>query len=159
QRLECRGGLVVAEIAAAEMDVLEVEEVAFEEFRVEIPVGDAPLAGERPRILELARPDGVAIGLPGPFRKSRERKRWLAAGAVEAAHPIGPVVPARVEKQVAVTVWRQVAVRIVGEDVARMVENDVEHDADAVVVCDAHHVAQVLAAAEVRIDIEEVLDA
>ena len=53
----------------------------------------------------------------------------------------------------------RVAVRGVGEDVAGVVGDDVEDDVDALLVGGLDEVAELLARSEVRVDVEEVLDA
>ena len=54
---------------------------------------------------------------------------------------------------------RRVAIRIVGEDVAGVVGDDVEDDVDPLLVGGLDEVAELLACPEMRIHVEEVLDA
>jgi hypothetical protein len=53
----------------------------------------------------------------------------------------------------------RVAVRGVAEDVAGVVGNDVKNDVDPLLVGGLDEVAELLARTEMRIDVEEVLDA
>ena len=54
-----RGRLVGVHRPRPVVHILQVEEVALAELRIEIEVGDVALAGEGRRILELDRPDRV----------------------------------------------------------------------------------------------------
>ena len=54
---------------------------------------------------------------------------------------------------------RRVAIRIVGEDVAGVVGDDVENDVNPLLVGGLDEVAELLACPEMRVHVEEVLDA
>ena len=53
---ESRGGDVVIDVAVPQVDILQVEKVAFQVFGIVIPVVDAPFAGEDLGMLEFLRP-------------------------------------------------------------------------------------------------------
>ena len=89
-----------------------------------------------------------------------ERQRRPAVAVVEALDGVRLAVPARVVVPLARSrVVRRVAIRVVGEDVARVVGDDVEDDVDPLLVGGLDEVAELLARPEVRIHVEEVLDA
>ena len=143
---------------------LEAEHVPLGVLGVVVPVGDVPLAEE-----QLGRwnsrgqiaPSGQAASSVRPRRRAvAERQRRPPVAVVEARDGVGPAVPARVVVPPSRgRVVRRVAVGVIGEDVAGVVGNDVEDDVDALLVGGLDEVAELLARAEVRVHVEEVLDA
>src|SRR4029079_1344507 len=88
------------------------------------------------------------------------RERRLPRAVVEARYRVRPAVPAGVvERAARHRIAGRVAVRVVGEDVAGMVGDHVEDDVNPLLVRGTNEVAELLARAEVRVHIEEVLDA
>ncbi len=121
-----------------------------------------PLRRNRSGLLELAGPNGAVR--PGRLQSARigrvERQRRPAVAVVEALDGVGLAVPARVVVPPARSrVVRRVAIRVVGEDVAGVVGDDVEDDVDPLLVGGLDEVAELLARPEMRIHVEEVLDA
>lgn len=144
------------------MNVLERLEIALAELGLVVPVADLALARERLRGLKLGGPDR---GIGEVRRTDRpERQRRVARGIPVAGHRVDGAVrlPAGfLADEPAVSV-EDVAAQLRGvvlEHVAGVIEDDVEDHADAVRVRRADQRDQIVARAEARIDVEEVLDA
>ena len=157
QGLQRGGRLVVVNVADAVVDVLEPEEVALPVLGVVVPVVDPPAAGERAVLLQLGRPDrGVRLG--GADRL-REREGRRPGGITPAGHGVGPPVPAGVHHPLAGRVDADIPVGVVRVHVAGVVEDNVEDDPKPGVVRFAHEPAQVVGRPEIRVHLEEILDA
>ena len=147
----------------AVVDVFQGDEIAFEILGVVIPTVDPPLAGEVLSLLHFRRPHGIVrpgVAVTGRVDRA-EGDIGFTEGVAPAGHRVGSAVPARVHGEVAVLVLGGIAIRVelIAEYVAAVIEDDVQDDADAVRMSGIHQVDEILAGAEVRVDIEEILDA
>src|SRR5262249_49809372 len=123
---------------------------------------DVPFAKKQIWSLKLARPDGAVR--PGCLQPSAighvKWQRRSAVAVIEAEDRVWLAVPARIVVTLARSrVVGRVAIRGVAEDVSGVVGDDVEDDVDPLVVGRSDEVAEFLARPEMRIHVEEVLDA
>src|SRR5262249_48560129 len=131
-------------------------------LRVIVPVDNVPLEKEYVGPLELTGPDGPVW--PGRFQtravggvKGQGRP---ALPVMEALDGVGFAVPAWVIVPLAgCRIVRRVTIRGVAEDVAGMVGNDVEDNVDPLLMGGLNEIPELSPRSEMRIDVEEVLDA
>src|SRR5262245_52139634 len=116
--------------------------------------------------MSLAQKHGQVLELPRPYcavEKSMIGRiagnRRAAVMIVKACYGVKLTVPSWIVVDLP-SVWiaDRVTVCRVGEHVAGVVGDDIEDHVDAVLMSEIDKVAEVLACAEVRIDVEKVLD-
>src|SRR5581483_4375043 len=142
ERIESGRRRIRVGIGQAEIDVFQVVEVTFPEFRIEVPVSNPAFTREHVIVLEVGGPD-PAVRKSGR-RQGTEGQRGVAAGVIESLHRIDLPIPG----------WISVAVR---ENVSGVIQDDVLDHVDSMRVRRGHEFAEIIACAKVRIDIKEVL--
>src|SRR5262245_27987263 len=135
---------------------LSDQKITVEKLRFVIPIHDIALSGKDRRLLEFHGPDGPIRPRGGVLLQIDEFK-WQARYAVrimETSHRVWTPVPARLHAPSG----SSIAVGIVAKHITSVIQDDVENDIDAGSMGRFHHLYQVCTRAEMRVDLEEIVN-
>src|SRR5215471_11965153 len=156
-----RGRRVFRAPVDREVQLLEIKEIPFTVLRGKVKIRDPASGDETARALQLSGPDRC-IG-PGRFERRGvgliEREYGPAPAVAESFDSVRLSVPPRIRQVLVLSDAPLISHVSVAEHVPGVIKNDVEDAVDAMLVRRIDQVAQVFARAEVRVDIEEVLNA
>jgi hypothetical protein len=144
-----------------EVQLLEIEEIPFAVLRRIVKVRDPALGDETAGTLQLSGPDRSI----GPGRVERrgvgriKREYWPALAVAESFDSVRLSVPPWIRQLSVLSDTHLISHVPVAEHVSGVIENNVEDAVDPQLVRRVDQVAQVFARAEMRVDVEEVLNA
>src|SRR5262249_49130815 len=139
-----------------EVEIFQIKKITVEKLRFVIPIRDIALSGKDRRLLEFHGPDGLIWPHGGMLLQidEFERQARYAVRIMETSHRVWTPVPARIHAPNG----SSIAVGIVAKHIASVIQDDVENHIDAGSMGRFHHLYQVGTCAEMRVNLEEIVN-